>query len=86
MVPKEFFVTSGKAFSATSELNAFDQALKNAGIAHCNLVQVTSILPKGYDLRKDMVFSMGSFSIYSIKRPMVKRSESSGLIQRDVSW
>jgi len=47
MVPKEFFVTSGKAFSPISELNALDQALKNAGIAHCNLVPVTSILPKG---------------------------------------
>ena len=47
MVPKEFFVTSGNASSPVSELNAFDQALKNAGIAQCNLVEVTSILPKG---------------------------------------
>lgn len=47
MVPKEFFITSGKAYSPTSELNAFDLALKKAGIAHCNLVSVTSILPKG---------------------------------------
>ena len=47
MIPNEFFVTKGKAFSPTSELNAFDQALRNAGIAHCNLVSVSSILPKG---------------------------------------
>ena len=45
MIPKKFFVTSGKAFSPTSELNAFDLALKEAGIAQCNLVPVTSILP-----------------------------------------
>ena len=47
MIPKEFFVTSGKATSAISELNAFDLALKNAGIAQCNLVSVSSVLPPG---------------------------------------
>lgn len=45
MIPKEFFVTSGKAVSRVSELNAFDLALKEGGIAQCNLVHVTSILP-----------------------------------------
>ncbi len=45
MIPKEFFVTSGKAFSPVSELNAFDLALKNAGISQCNIVPVSSILP-----------------------------------------
>ena len=52
MVPKEFFITSGTASSPVSELNAFDLALKKAGIAHCNLVTVTSILPKNC-LQKD---------------------------------
>jgi len=47
MIPKEFFITSGKAISPVSELNAFDLALKKAGIAQCNLVCVSSILPKG---------------------------------------
>jgi len=46
MIPKEFFITSGKAISLVSELNAFDLALKKAGIAQCNLVCVSSILPK----------------------------------------
>ncbi|MFQ6073706.1 MAG: pyruvoyl-dependent arginine decarboxylase [Candidatus Bathyarchaeia archaeon] len=45
MIPKEFFITSGKAVSPVSELNAFDLALKKAGIAQCNLVTVSSILP-----------------------------------------
>jgi arginine decarboxylase len=31
--------------SKTSSLNAFDQALKNAGLAQCNLVKVSSIIP-----------------------------------------
>jgi len=47
MIPKEFFITSGKAVSPVSELNAFDLALKKAGIAQCNLVCVSSILPRG---------------------------------------
>lgn len=47
VIPKEFFVTSGKAVSPISELNAFDLALKNAGIAQCNLVSVSSVLPPG---------------------------------------
>ena len=38
-------MTSGKATSPISDLNAFDLALKNAGIAQCNLVSVSSVLP-----------------------------------------
>jgi pyruvoyl-dependent arginine decarboxylase len=45
MVPKRFFVTSGVATGAASELNAFDLALDDAGISGCNLVPVSSILP-----------------------------------------
>jgi len=46
LIPKEFFITSGKAVSPVSELNAFDLALKRAGIGQCNLVCVSSILPR----------------------------------------
>ena len=45
MIPKAFFVTSGKAINNVSTLNAFDLALKDASIANCNLVHVSSILP-----------------------------------------
>ena len=62
MVPKEFFVTSGKACSPTSELNAFDEALKNAGIAQCNLVPVTSILPKGCIQRESIAIPVGAIT------------------------
>lgn len=47
MVPRRFFVTRGKALSKVSRLNAFDLALVKAGIAQCNLVQVSSVLPPG---------------------------------------
>jgi len=47
MLYRNFFVVSGKGVSKTSPLNAFDAALVEAGIAQCNLVPVSSILPEG---------------------------------------
>ncbi len=44
-LPRYFFVTGGSALSPISSLNAFDEALMRAGIAQCNLVPVSSILP-----------------------------------------
>lgn len=46
-VPTKFFVTSGKAVSKVSDLNAFDEALLNAGLSEQNLVSVSSVLPVG---------------------------------------
>lgn len=46
-LPRRFFVSSGSAISSISPLNAFDSALVKAGIGHCNLVSVSSILPEG---------------------------------------
>ncbi|MDI6916247.1 MAG: pyruvoyl-dependent arginine decarboxylase [Thermoplasmatales archaeon] len=44
-IPTKFFVTSGKAVSRVTDLNAFDKALLKAGIGEQNLVSVSSILP-----------------------------------------
>ena len=44
-LPKKFFVTSGVGLSEEFPLNAFDEALMKAGIAQCNLVSVSSIIP-----------------------------------------
>lgn len=44
-LPRRFFITSGKAVSPESSLNAFDQALMEAGIAQYNIVPVSSIIP-----------------------------------------
>ena len=68
MIPREFFVTSGKASSPISELNAFDMALKEAGIAQCNLVPVSSILPKGCMERKRVKIPIGSITFAVIAR------------------
>ena len=45
-LPKKFFVTSGFGEDNNSELNAFDRALLRAKITQCNLVDVSSILPR----------------------------------------
>jgi arginine decarboxylase len=44
-LPKKFFLTSGKATSDVSELNAFHEALKKANISYQNIVSVSSIIP-----------------------------------------
>lgn len=68
MIPKKFFVTSGKATSPVSELNAFDLALKNAGICQCNLVPVTSILPPDCVEVKKTEIPAGSITFTVIAR------------------
>jgi arginine decarboxylase len=44
-LPRRFFVGSGKAVSQVSDLNAFDEALLEAGIGDTNIISVSSILP-----------------------------------------
>jgi len=68
MMPKEFFITSGKAVSPVSELNAFDVALKNAGIAQCNIVPVSSILPPGCKQRRWRKIPAGSITFAVVAR------------------
>ncbi len=62
IVPKGFFVTSGEAHEGSSELNAFDLALKAAGITECNLVEVSSILPPGSEEMGPMEIPKGAIT------------------------
>jgi len=68
MIAKEFFVTSGKAISPVSELNAFDQALKAARIAQCNIVSVSSILPPKCKERKWKKIPAGTITFAVVAR------------------
>ncbi len=45
-VPKRCFFTKGKG-THKEKLNSFELALRDAGVAHLNLVKVSSILPPG---------------------------------------
>lgn len=44
VIPDRYFIVSGVA-DASTPLNAFDGALRNAGIGDLNLVKVSSIIP-----------------------------------------
>ena len=68
MIPKEFFITSGKGINPVSELNAFDLALKKAGVSQCNLVPVSSILPPKCKNRKWRKIPAGSITHAVIAR------------------
>lgn len=46
MIPKRFFLTKGVGKHRES-LQSFELALRNAGIQHCNIVNVSSIVPPG---------------------------------------
>src|SRR3972149_1112108 len=61
-MPKKFFVTSGKAVSKVSDLNAFDEALLNASIGEQNLVYVSSILPVGVKQTRRTELPMGAIT------------------------
>ena len=50
-IPENFCLVSGKNEGIT-ELNAFDNALIDAGIGDTNLIKVTSIIPAGCKFRK----------------------------------
>ena len=68
MIPRKFFVTSGKASNPTSQLNALDLALRRAGIAQCNLVPVTSILPEGCVQIEQVNIPIGAITFAVIAR------------------
>jgi len=44
MIPKYFFLTKGVG-KHKERLQSFELALGNAGIQHCNIVNVSSIIP-----------------------------------------
>ncbi len=46
MIPKKLFLTNGVG-KHREKLQSFELALRDAGIQHCNLVQVSSIVPAG---------------------------------------
>jgi arginine decarboxylase len=83
MIPKEFFVTSGKATSQVSELNAFDLALKKAGISQCNIVSVSSVLPPRCKEKKWKDIPIGAIT-YSVVARMDGKEKTT--IGAGIAW
>jgi arginine decarboxylase len=67
-LPTRFFMTSGKATSTISGLNAFDQALVTAGISEANLVPVSSVLPRGITQIKKASIERGAITFCVLAR------------------
>lgn len=59
-LPKRFFLVSGKG-DASTDLNAFDAALLDAGVGNTNLIRMSSILPPGAKEINSYAFPPGSF-------------------------
>ncbi|UCE29678.1 MAG: pyruvoyl-dependent arginine decarboxylase [Candidatus Bathyarchaeota archaeon] len=83
MIPNEFFVTSGEAISSISQLNAFDRALKKAGIEQCNLVPVSSILPSTCKERGWKKIPAGSIT-HTVVARMDEKGETT--IAAGIAW
>jgi arginine decarboxylase len=49
MIPRYFFLTKGVG-KHKEQLQSFELALRDAGIQHCNIVNVSSIIPPGCKL------------------------------------
>jgi arginine decarboxylase len=66
--PNRLWLSAGSA-EGTTELNAFDNALLNAGIGNLNLIKVSSIVPAGAEfLQAPPVIAPGSLvpTVYSV--------------------
>ena len=82
-IPGRFFVTSGKATSGISALNAFDQALVMAGISEANIVPVSSVLPKGIKQVKGSTIERGSITFCVMAR---QDGEGGGKISAGIAY
>jgi len=75
LIPKKYFVTSGKAVSDISSLNAFDRALISAGIGEQNLVAVSSVIPEGSEMTEPERIAMGAVTHCVISQMRGKSEE-----------
>jgi len=75
LIPKKYFITSGKAVSDVSGLNAFDRALISAGIGEQNLVAVSSVIPEGAERIEPVKIEMGAITHCVISQMRGKNEE-----------
>lgn len=80
--PTKFFTTSGKGLSDISEINAFDIALREAGIGDYNLVCVSSILPMDAEEIQPVELPPGTI-VFVV---LAKRTGNAGRIAAGVGW
>ena len=75
LIPRKYFLTSGKAVSEISSLNAFDRALISAGIGEQNLVAVSSVIPEDSERITPVGIEMGAVTHCVISQMRGKSEE-----------
>ncbi|MEM0093285.1 MAG: pyruvoyl-dependent arginine decarboxylase [Thermofilum sp.] len=83
MLPRKYFVVKGKGLSRTSPLVAFNNALRDAGIHHLNLVPVSSILPSDASEESYRELPPGSIAFVVLSETRVKGPAK---ISAGISW
>lgn len=78
LLPREYFLTSGRGTSSVSPMNAFDRALMEAGIANCNLLPVSSIIPPNCKERRWKRLEVGAITPVIMARAIGKSGETIG--------
>jgi arginine decarboxylase len=77
-LPQEYFVTSGEGLSTESPLNAFDNALADAKIDECNLIYISSIIPRDAVEVKPVKITPGTLTFAVVARMDGDEGESIG--------
>lgn len=81
--PRRYFVVKGKGLSRISELMAFNNALRNAGIHNVNLVPVSSILPPDIEEEQPHPLPPGSVVFVVMSE---RRLKGPAKISTGISW
>lgn len=80
-IPRTIHLTQGAA-EGTTPLNAFDNALAQAGVHNLNLVRVSSIVPKGCEFGPNRDWEVGTLmpAVYSFVTSSVRGETISACI------
>ncbi|OUJ19040.1 Pyruvoyl-dependent arginine decarboxylase PdaD [Methanonatronarchaeum thermophilum] len=72
--PNKISITSGTGESE-HQLNAYDRALKNAGVGDLNLIKVSSILPENCKIKNKPQIPPGSFTPSVISKQTTNKNQ-----------
>ncbi len=73
--PTKYAVKAGKGTSTNSILNAVDKAMLNASVGNFNLIKVSSMLPKGIEMTREVAGFHGEFMPAVISKATGSESE-----------
>ena len=78
LIPREFFLTSGRGTSPISPENAYDMALREAGIDRYNLLPVSSVIPPKCRERRWKKLNVGALAPVVMAKALGNPGETIG--------